>query len=169
MLGLTNAQIKIESEEKLPENVILNEATNDTSITIGGVAAEYARSTNIGVNSGAQYGVAVGYRSGALDFGVAVGNNALASFKHSTAIGDGAIAMGNNAIMIGNGKNTEENTFKVAIPKNIPVGGYAENEETGLYTVIDIDGNIPLERLKLVTDQIGDVSSLLDTINGEIV
>lgn len=164
MLGKTNAQSvslanALENTAKYP----------DTSLTVGGVPSEYNKSTNIGISSSAQFGVAVGYRSGALDFGVAVGNNALASFSHSTAIGDGARAMGDNAIMIGNGKNTEKNTFKVAIPKNIPDGGYAEDEETGLYTVIDEDGNIPLERLKLVTDQIGDVSTLLDTINGEIV
>lgn len=87
---------------------------------------------------------------------IAIGQLAKATGSMSIAIGaGGASATAQYAIQLGKGgKNGDANTLKIA-------------NENGNFEMMDANGNIPLDRLTYVTDQIGDISTVLDSINGE--
>lgn len=89
--------------------------------------------------------------------GVAVGRNARAG-TDSVAIGQHAQANAQNAIQLGgvfgHHENPDANTFKVS-------------NANGNFEMMDENGNVPLERLTYVTDQIGDISTALTAILGE--
>ena len=87
-------------------------------------------------------------------FSVAIGYNSLVQNRYCTALGYAARAKAYYAVQIGNGDNTDANTFKVA-------------NANGNFEVMDANGNVPLERLTYVTDQIGDISTALTAILGE--
>jgi hypothetical protein len=90
---------------------------------------------------------------------VAVGSIAKATASNSIAIGRYAQTSGSNSIILDasakqTNKNTEDNVFVIG-------------NANGLFTVMDADGNVPLERLTYVTNQIGDISTALTAILGE--
>lgn len=96
------------------------------------------------------YGVAIGYSSGvtkAYISGVAIGCGQRVAADGATQIGCGA-SWASTVI------NSDVNTFKVS-------------NKNGNFEMMDAQGNIPLDRLTYVTDQIGDISAVLDSINGE--
>lgn len=113
-------------------------------------------------------GLAVGARSVALASGStaygtnsqAKGQNAVAIGAYSETAGQG-VAIGGNAkstalraIQLGGGTNSNANTFKVS-------------NANGNFEMMDANGNVPLERLTYVTNQIGDISTALTAILGE--
>jgi hypothetical protein len=101
------------------------------------------------------YGVTlVGRFSMAKDaYSTAVGFRARAKYK-AVALGNSAQADANNSIQLGTGTNSDNNTFKVA-------------NANGNFEMMDANGNVPLDRLTYVTDQIGDISTALTAILGE--
>lgn len=113
-------------------------------------------------------GLAVGARSVALTSGsTAYGTNSQAKGQNAVAIGaysetsGQGVAIGGNAkstalraIQLGGGTNSDANTFKVS-------------NANGNFEMMDANGNIPLERLTYVTNQIGDISTALTAILGE--
>lgn len=82
------------------------------------------------------------------------------TYGNSIAIGHKCETRGYYAIQLGsanvNGytRNSDANTFKVGNGK-------------GNFEMMDADGNVPLERLTYVTNQIGDISTALTAIIGE--
>ena len=113
-------------------------------------------------------GLAVGARSVALASGsTAYGTNSQAKGQNAVAIGaysetsGQGVAIGGNAkstalraIQLGGGTNSDANTFKVG-------------NANGNFEMMDANGNVPLERLTYVTNQIGDISTALTAILGE--
>ena len=75
---------------------------------------------------------------------------------NAIAIGNRAKVGARYAIQLGGGTNSHVNTFKVG-------------NGNGNFEMMDADGNVPLERLTYVTQQIGDISAALDAINGEAI
>lgn len=125
---------------------LVNKATGTYSLTVAGNASDAFGATNIGIASSARsgYSVALGY-----------GSDVPLSCDYSIAIGYAAkISSATYAIQIGRGTNSDSNTLKVS-------------NANGNFEMMDADGNIPLERLTYVTDQIGDISTALTAIIGE--
>ncbi len=119
---------------------------NQESVALGGISnASGAGSVVIGRSARAfsEYSTLVGY-------------NTYSYGSYSTALGANATvsADANYAIQIGAGTNSDANTFKVAT-------------QSGNFEIMDADGNVPLDRLTYVTDQIGDISTALTAILGE--
>lgn len=114
---------------------------NGLAVGAGSVALA-SGSTAYGTNSQAkgQNAVAIGAYSETSGQGVAIGGNA-----KSTAL---------RAIQLGGGTNSDANTLKVG-------------NANGNFEMMDANGNVPLERLTYVTNQIGDISTALTAILGE--
>lgn len=74
--------------------------------------------------------------------------------ERSVAIGFNSFANGTRSIQIGTGTNEDANTLKVG-------------NANGNFEMMDANGNVPLERLTYVTNQIGDISTALTAILGE--
>ena len=91
-----------------------------------------------------------------VDFSTVVGQNAHVFGNNCTAIGYNASCEPGTtfAIQLGEGQNADSNTFKVA-------------NANGNFEIMDANGNVPLERLTYVTNQIGDISTALTAILGE--
>ncbi len=85
-------------------------------------------------------------------FAVSIGGNACAG-SYSVAVGAEAKAK-TRAMQFGCGTNNDANTVKFA-------------NENGNFEIMDANGNVPLERLTYVTNQIGDISTALTAILGE--
>lgn len=161
----------------LPDNAVLNNSS-DTGIAIGvdttansihaTAIGSYAKagdvqSTAIGFQAKADVdgqggSVAVGQGSVAKNYSVSLGDSCSAAGMRSLAIGNQAIATANAAVMINltttKGTNNNPNTVRI-------------RNQNGDFEVMDADGNVPLERLTYVTNQIGDISSALTAILGE--
>lgn len=112
------------------------------------------------VSSVSSLGIAIG---GSANSGgncsIAIGGKAKTSANISMAIGYNAQANASGAIQLGSiglskAQNNDANTFKVA-------------NNNGNFEMMDSSGNVPLERLTYVTDQIGDISTALTAILGE--
>lgn len=105
-------------------------------------------------------GFAVGEDSSATSYGgLAIGELCESSGTGSVAIGtyafgNRAVANAERAVQIGWGTNSDANTFKVS-------------NNNGNFEMMDASGNVPLERLTYVTNQIGDISTALTAILGE--
>ena len=100
--------------------------------------------------TGTHGGTAVGAQSNAGQYALALGKGADASGTSCVAIGPYAKAYSTRTYQIGPGTNSDSNTLQF-------LG----------YKLVDADGNIPLERLTYVTNQIGDISTALTAILGE--
>ena len=87
-------------------------------------------------------------------YSFAVGPTSSSRGASATAVGRLARAWAAGATQLGNGTNNDENTFKVA-------------NASGNFEMMDANGNVPLERLTYVTNQIGDISTALTAILGE--
>ena len=122
-------------------------------LTTDGATASWGEAL---VNKGsAVYTLALGSDCVASDVGaVAIGSTSHATKSYSLAIGFVAQATAIRAIQLGNGTNSVANTFKVG-------------NANGNFEMMDADGNVPLERLTYVTNQIGDISTALTAILGE--
>ena len=81
---------------------------------------------------------------------VSIGANSQATRTLAIAIGFQAKAGAAGAVQLGQGQNNTANTLQ-----------FQYN------TIIDANGNVPLERLTYVTNQIGDISTALTAILGE--
>jgi len=144
---------------------ILGTITRGTGSVVIGPNAISARGWNTVIGAGAR---APGYAG---SNSVIIGNNASSIGTQSVVIGTDAsnsdtservIAIGwaakanaDFAIQLGAAAtNSDANTFKVA---NI----------NGNFEMMDANGNVPLERLTYVTNQIGDISTALTAILGE--
>ena len=113
--------------------VLVNTASNNTSLTIGGTASTTAYSTNVGFGSQAT-----------ATAGQAFGHYAIASGSYSLALGQGAEASGNYAIQLGKGTNATAKTLSV---------GFGNN---GNYQLLDgTTGLIPYQRIDSITNQNG--------------
>lgn len=100
-------------------------------------------------------GIAIGRNSTATQgSAVSMGLGAKAEYLRSIAIGGNAISRNAHAIQIGKGTNSDSNTLKIG-------------NENGNFELMDASGNVPLERLTYVTNQIGDISTALTAILGE--
>lgn len=105
-------------------------------------------------------GFAVGENSSATVWGgLAIGKSCESSGIGSVAIGSYAFGNttrvhANRAVQIGWGENSDDDTFKVS-------------NTNGNFEIMDANGNVPLDRLTYVTDQIGDISTALTAILGE--
>lgn len=80
--------------------------------------------------------------------------NGTATSKFSIAIGSDSKVVADYAIQLGEGTNSDANTFKVG-------------NNNGNFEMMDANGNVPLDRLTYVTNQIGDISTALTAILGE--
>ena len=100
--------------------------------------------------TGTHGGTAVGAQSNAGQYALALGKGADASGTSCVAIGPSAKAYSTRTYQIGPGTNSDSNTLQF-------LG----------YKLVDANGNIPLERLTYVTNQIGDISTALTAILGE--
>lgn len=122
-------------------NAVVNNATDILNLAIG-------NSTNIDNSS---YGTAVGYgckiKSSGYSPACAFGMGQIAAAK-------GAIQIGVAASWVSSVTNQDPNTFKVSTG-------------VGNFEMMDANGNVPLERLTYVTEQIGDISTALTAILGE--
>ena len=87
----------------------------------------------------ASYAVSIGWSARASSYAVAVGAEAKATTR---------------AMQFGSGTNNDTNTVKFS-------------NSNGNFEMMDADGNVPLERLTYVTNQIGDISTALTAILGE--
>ena len=116
-------------------NIVRNTATGTDSISLFGKSTSSNNAVNVGFNS-----ESIG--SGSL----ALGNSAKATSNYSIGLNGFSTASG--AIVLGNGKNTEPDTFKVALQHT---STRATDEASGLYTLLNSSGNIPLGRLPLNT------------------
>lgn len=126
------------------DSLLKNNTDLPTSLAIG-------RSTSVSNNNA----TAVGNQSqGGNTLAVALGDNAKARGLASTALGAKAVASSSYAIQLGKGTNSDASTFKVA-------------NANGNFEMMDANGNVPLERLTYVTNQIGDISTALTAILGE--
>ena len=97
----------------------------------------------------------------------------------STVDAEGGLAVGNYAIVgIGANYSIAIGTFvQTHAPYAIQIGGYDVSNidantlkvgnENGNFEMMDANGNVPLERLTYVTNQIGDISTALTAILGE--
>ena len=140
-------------------NALASTAKSNSSLCIGGNDTTYGQpfSVWIGFNSGpendfASNSLAVGNYAKAGSTAVALGGDASAK-NAGISIGYNAVST-YNAIQLGSGTNNDENTFKVA-------------NSNGNFEMMDANGNVPLERLTYVTNQIGDISTALTAILGE--
>lgn len=131
--------------------------TNDTISVDSSVVKNNAVASNLenaiilgGGATGTHGGTAVGAQSHAGQYALALGNGADASGTSCVAIGPSAKAYSTRTYQIGPGTNSDSNTLQF-------LG----------YKLVDADGNIPLERLTYVTNQIGDISTALTAILGE--
>lgn len=127
-------------------NILKNNADyNDTALAVGP-----------GSNAIYNFGTAVGSQASAGMSGIALGDHAVAFGDHSVAICTVGNTNAKFAIQLGGyGKsNNDVNTFKVG-------------NENGNFEMMDANGNVPLERLTYVTNQIGDISTALTAILGE--
>lgn len=140
-------------------NALASTAKSNLSLCIGGndTTSGQPFSVWIGFNSGpendyASNSLAVGNYAKAGSTAVALGAASSAK-NNSISIGYYAVST-YNAIQLGGGTNNDENTFKVS-------------NSNGNFEMMDANGNIPLERLTYVTNQIGDISTALTAILGE--
>lgn len=140
-------------------NAITNTAKSASSLCIGGddTTSGQPFSVWIGLNSGpeniyASNSLAVGNYAKAGSTAVALGADSSAK-NNGISIGYYAVST-YNAIQLGGGTNNDENTFKVS-------------NANGNFEMMDANGNVPLERLTYVTNQIGDISTALTAILGE--
>ena len=120
----------------------------DTNIILLGKRPNYGDGQNskhviIGLDATvydfASYAVSIGWSASASSYAVAVGAEAKASTR---------------AMQFGSGTNNDANTVKFA-------------NSNGNFEMMDANGNVPLERLTYVTNQIGDISTALTAILGE--
>lgn len=127
---------------ELPDNVLVNNASASGALLVAG-------------KESALFSVAVGISSQARGMqSTAVGYSATSYAQESVAIGYFAQCYGVGATQIGDGLNSDANTFKVS-------------NQNGNFEIMDANGNVPLDRLTYVTDQIGDISTALTAILGE--
>lgn len=146
-----------------------------------GKAVENSSEYGFGVFGGtaAADGVAIGFKTNAGAWGVAIGYKAT-SVNQAYVIGDEAKALGGFSVVMGRYSKAGANSIAIGSSCQMlgqsSIGlGYTGGEITedyvfyaGRFKMLDLsDGTIPLERLKLVTDQIGDISTALTAILGE--
>lgn len=113
--------------------------------------------TIIGATSNSSYSwtVCIGYNATShAGSTIAVGPSSAAWGTGSIAIGTRATTTGDYSVQLGAGTNSDANTFKVG-------------NDNGNFEMMDADGNVPLDRLTYVTNQIGDISTALAAIIGE--
>lgn len=130
---------------------LVNTASNINCVGIGRFAgAGRLYTVNIGGNSAcnANGAVALGYSAQTTAdalYGIAIGYSVSTNGVHAIQLGS-----------TGSGwtTNSDANTFKVA-------------NANGNFEMMDANGNVPLDRLTYVTDQIGDISTALTAILGE--
>lgn len=106
-------------------------------------------SVNILGGSCSSNAISIGFGSSA-SREYAVGINGAATGAWSIAIGYLSTASAYGAVQLGVGTNATKNTLQFKD-----------------YQVVDASGNVPLERLTYVTNQIGDISTALTAILGE--
>ena len=140
-------------------NALASTAKSNSSLCIGGndTTSGQPFSVWIGLNSGpendfASNSLAVGNYAKAGSTAVALGADASAK-NHGISIGYYAVST-DNAIQLGSGTNNDTNTVKFS-------------NSNGNFEMMDANGNVPLERLTYVTNQIGDISTALTAILGE--
>lgn len=104
-----------------------------------------------------------------------VGENAGSFANFSTAIGANSyvetLGAAWGGLALGYGAQTYKGAIMIngsgSVCRNYEVGTVKVATNGGMYTLLNADSTIPLERLKLVTDQIGDISTALTAILGE--
>ena len=145
----TENATSIVQEVIVEDNYIKNTATGTNSITIGGTKSTNSDAVNIGVGSSAPgwLSTSVGRSSSATaTASTAIGSNAKTTQTNAVALGTDAEATAVGAIALGaKAKNNEAKTFKVALSDtdgNHP----CVDEASGLYTVLNSDGSVPLDR-----------------------
>lgn len=110
------------------DKAIVNNASVNGGIAIGvNSSASQATAVSIGSNAGSNYGSNL--------FTVAVGTNSQAHSLRSTAIGGEAIVRNSYAVQIGMGTNAEHGTV-------------CFGNKDGNFKMMDVNGNVPRERLK---------------------
>lgn len=136
--------------------------TTENTVNIGiGSSGKYgAVAVGTDANGGTNEGVSIGRSTYSGSQSIAIGHNAYASGNWAIAIGGNGItstrtkATGLYSIQLGQGANSDNDTFKVG-------------NRYGNFEIMDANGNVPLDRLTYVTDQIGDISTALTAILGE--
>lgn len=167
------------------DTALQNTATQSTSLTINGTASTYRWSTNIGPSTtcSGQDSVAIGFSANAGQGGVSLGEMTQTG-TNSIAVGIQARATGQNTIQIGWGTNSTNSTMNVGLSSDLNV------------QLLNESGTIPVARLGATSDdttkflrgdgtwqtftgdyattayvdeQLGDIATLLDIINGEVI
>ena len=130
------------------EALVNKSAYPDTNIILLGKRSNYGDGQNskhviIGLDATvadfASYAVSIGWSASASSYAVAVGAEAKATIR---------------AMQFGSGTNNDADTVKFS-------------NSNGNFEMMDANGNVPLERLTYVTNQIGDISTALTAILGE--
>lgn len=153
--------------------------SKDGGIAIGGSGRETGQ---YAAHAEGVLSISMGYNSeSAGSFSIAIGDYTIANGSKSIAIGSNAEATATNAIAIGGysgGKARAQATAECAIQlgcgtdpsqdcTNSDANTLKVANNNGNFEMMDANGKVPLDRLTYVTDQIGDISTVLDSINGE--
>lgn len=137
-----------------PKNgTLVNTATGTNSLSVSNNPTSANCAINIGaISKAAINSIAYGYAAESSTGGTAIGRSAKATGLAAVAVGYAPTATKGGSIMLGNGTNTEENTFKVALTS---AQAPATNESTGLFTLLQSNGLIPAARLGTVPSTAG--------------
>ena len=141
-INITNDVISVTSP------TITNSADGANSIVIGGSESSILRDYNvvIGYNSEtiSSYGaVAIGYTAKSSGYSTAIGYRSTASGNFSTAIGYSSGATSEYSIQLGEGVNSEANSF------------YVSTSGTNNWKMLGSDGIIPVERISTMSGSDG--------------
>ena len=145
----TENATSIVQEVIVEDNYLKNTATGTNSLTIGGTKATNNNAVNIGVGSFAPgwLSTSVGQSSAATaTASTAIGQASRATQINAVAIGTNAEATASGAIALGTkAKNSEAKTLKVALSDTNGTHPCVD-ESTGLYTLLNADGKVPVGR-----------------------
>ena len=161
------------SNNTISTDALRNTATGTNSLTIAGTATTSSNSINIGVDSvaseeravaigkyaraNAARSTVIGYEARAASgsentasWSVVIGDNCMAYKACSVSIGRGIDNKGKGSVVIGHAAyNTDDNTFKVSLNSSTTTA--ATNESTGLYTLLNSSGKVPVGRYITMT------------------
>ena len=142
----TENATSIVQEVIVEDNYIKNTATGRDALTVGGKSSGAYSGLNIGVNSSALGGssTAVGTDAAAATSSLSLGTSSSALRNNSIALGCATRSSQVGSITLGACcENNEAKTFKVALHGTNTI---ARTEEQGLYTLLNSDGSVPLDR-----------------------
>ena len=158
----------IVQEVVVDEGYLKNTATGTDSMSVGGTAATHNLCLNIGIGSSVTHNgsTSIGANAQGGSYCVSIGNGARTSSSNSVAIGAGAQSSATRSVCIGvdtrssakgaialgnEARNSEANTFKVSVNGDATLTNPAVDEASGLYTLLNSSGKVPVGRYITMT------------------